>query len=253
MDTQMLEQLRGSTVVDPASDKVGKVEEIYLDEQTNQPEWALVNTGLFGTKSNFVPLKGAQPEQDALRVQFAKDQVTDAPSIEPDRELSVSEEQELYAYYGLDYSMKGSDTGLPEGQGGSEGTVGQDTSGPTTDNAMTRSEEQLRVGTTQQETGRVRLRKHVVTENVTQTVPVQREEIRIEREPITDANVDSATDGPAISEEEHEVTLHAEVPVVQKQAVPVERVRLDKDVVTDEETVSEQVRKEEIDLDESGR
>jgi uncharacterized protein (TIGR02271 family) len=122
-------------------------------------------------------------------------------------------------------------------------------SGPETDRAMTRSEEELRVGTTERETGKARLRKYVVTENVTQTVPVQREEVRIEREPITDANADDAMDGPAISEEEHEVTLHTEEPVVEKRAVPKERVRLDKDVVTDEETVSEQVRQERIEAD----
>ena len=127
--------------------------------------------------------------------------------------------------------------------------VGRDTSGPTTDNAMTRSEERLNVGTRKEEAGRARLRKYVVTENVTETVPVSREEVRIEREPITDANVGKAMDGPAISEEEHEVTLHAERPVVEKEAVPVERVRLDKDTVTDQETVNEGVRKEQIDVD----
>ena len=94
--------------------------------------------------------------------------------------------------------------------------------------------------------GRARLRKYVTTENVTETVPVQREEVRVEREPITDANVDRAVDGPEISEEEHEVTLHTEEPVVEKRTVPKERVRLDKDVRTDEETVSDDVRKEHI-------
>ena len=115
---------------------------------------------------------------------------------------------------------------------------------------MTRSEEELRVGTTERETGRVRLRKYVVEDEVTETVPVRREEIRVEREPITDANVDEAADGPAISEEEHEVVLHEEEVVVDKRAVPKERVRLEKDSVTEEETVSETLRKEEIDVDE---
>jgi uncharacterized protein (TIGR02271 family) len=86
----------------------------------------------------------------------------------------------------------------------------------------------------------------VVTEQVTQTVPVSHEEVRIEREPITDANRGAATDGPAISEEEHEVVLHAETPVVEKEVVPVERVRLAKETVTGEETVSGEVRKERI-------
>ena len=114
---------------------------------------------------------------------------------------------------------------------------------------MTRSEEELNVGTTSKETGRARLRKYVVTEEVQTTVPVQREEVRIEREPITDANVGDAKEGPAISEEEHEVTLHAEEAVVEKRAVPKERVRLDKDVVEDEQQVSETVAKEQIEVD----
>jgi uncharacterized protein (TIGR02271 family) len=121
------------------------------------------------------------------------------------------------------------------------GTVG--------DEAMTRSEERLKVGKQTEETGRARLRKYVTTENVTQTVPVQREEVRLEREPITDENVGDATSGPDLTESEHEVTLREERPVVEKEAVPVERVRLDTDTVTEDKTVSEDVRKEEIDTD----
>ena len=126
------------------------------------------------------------------------------------------------------------------------GTQGHDVSGPTTDDAMTRSEERLHVGTETVPAGRARLRKYVVTENVTQTVPVSHEEVRVEREPITEANVDAAMSGPDISEEEHEVTLRAERPVVAKEAVPVERVRLSTETVTEEHEVNEQVRKEQI-------
>ncbi len=114
---------------------------------------------------------------------------------------------------------------------------------------MTRSEEQLKVGTEQVETGRARLRKHVVTEQQTVTVPVSREEVRVEREPITDANRDQAVAGPDISEEEHEIVLTEERPVVHKEAVPVERVRLGKETVTDQHEVSEEVRKEHIETE----
>ena len=114
---------------------------------------------------------------------------------------------------------------------------------------MTRSEEELAVGTTTQERGRARLRKYVVTEQVETTVPVQREEVRVEREPITDANVDDATDGPAISEEEHEVVLNEEQVVVEKKVVPKERVRMSKDTVTEDRQVSEEVRKEQIEAE----
>jgi uncharacterized protein (TIGR02271 family) len=136
---------------------------------------------------------------------------------------------------------------------GEAGVVGHDTSGPTTDDAMTISEERVSVGTATRETGRARLRKYVVTENVTETVPVSHEEVRIEREPITDANRGAAESGPAISEEEHEVVLHGEVPVVDKDVEAVERVRLDKETVTEQATVDETVRKERVDLDEDGK
>ncbi len=234
---------RGETVIDQEGKKIGTVEDIYIDRETDRAEWALVNTGLFGTKSSFVPLARATKEGDSLVVPYSKDHVSGAPKMDTDGELSQQEEAELYAYYGLDYSEGRSDSGLPEGGRG----IGYDTS--TTDDAMTRSEEELRVGKTQREAGKARLRKYVVTENVQQTVPVQREEVRLEREPVTDANVDQATAGPDITEGEHEVTLHREEPVVEKRTVPKERVRLSKDAVTEEREVSEEVRKEQIETE----
>jgi uncharacterized protein (TIGR02271 family) len=129
------------------------------------------------------------------------------------------------------------------------GTVGHDTSGPNTDDAMTRSEEHLVAGTQTQEAGRARLRKYVVTETEQVEVPVSREEVRLEREPITDSNAGAAYSGKDISEEEHEVTLHAERPVVGTETEAVERVRLGKETVTDTETVTGEVRKEQIEFD----
>jgi uncharacterized protein (TIGR02271 family) len=151
-------------------------------------------------------------------VPYDKQLVKDAPRVDPDQRLSEAEERQLWQHYGLDYdtvdrSAAGRDTT-------SRARVGRDTSGPTTDDAMTRSEEELRVGTAQRERGRVRLRKYVTTEQVQQAVPVRRERVGLEREPITDANIDAATSGPDISEEEHEVVLLEEEPVVQKRVVP---------------------------------
>jgi uncharacterized protein (TIGR02271 family) len=234
---------RGATVLDRDGDKIGKLDEIYLDQETGRPEWALVNTGLFATRSSFVPLSGAAQQGDDVTVNWQKSQVKDAPNVDPDGELNHEEEAALYQHYGLDYGA----TDTTDTSGGYD--TGQDTSGPNTDDAMTRSEEELRVGRTEQERGRVRLKKYVVTEQVQQTVPVQKEVARVEREPITEGNVDDALDGPAISDEEHEMVLSEEQPVVEKRAVPKERVRLDKDVVTDEQQVSEEVRKEQIDAD----
>jgi uncharacterized protein (TIGR02271 family) len=237
---------QGRTMVDPAGDKLGTIDAIYLDDETGQPEWATVTRGLFSAKAAFVPLAQAQDIGDSVQVPYDKQQVIDAPSMEADGQLSQDEEAELYRHYGLDYSEHRSDSGLPAG---TDDTVGRDVSGPTTDDAMTRSEEELRVGTQTREAGRARLRKYVTTEQQTVTVPVQREEVRVEREPITDANLDAATSGPDISEEEHEVTLHEETPVVEKQAMPKERVRLDTETVTEERQVAEEVRKEQIEVD----
>ena len=230
---------QGRTMLDRDGEKIGKIDDIYEDKQTGQPEWALVNTGLFGTKKTFVPLRGATPVGEDVRVPLEKAHVKDAPGIDADGELSDSEERELFTHYDLGYET---DVDASAGNG-------HDVSGPTTDDAMTRSEEELRVGKTDRETGRARLRKYVVTEEETVTVPVQREEVRVEREPITEGNVDQALDGPEISEEEHEVVLHEERPVVEKDVVAKERVRLTAEERTDEETVSEDLRKERIETD----
>jgi uncharacterized protein (TIGR02271 family) len=255
---------QGRTMVDPAGDKLGTIDAIYLDDETGQPEWATVTSGLFSAKTAFVPLAQAQATGDSVQVPYDKQQVKNAPATQADGSLSQDDEAELYRHYGLDYSEHRSDSGLPAGTGQDvdprdrdrdgvyddvqDTAVGRDVSGPTTDQAMTRSEEELQVGTQTRERGRARLRKYVTTEQVQQTVPVQREEVRVEREPITDANLDAATSGPAISEEEHEVTLREEEVVVDKRAVPKERVRLDTETVTDERQVSEEVRKEQIEV-----
>jgi uncharacterized protein (TIGR02271 family) len=242
---------RGQNLIDSHDDKVGKIEEIYLDADSDMPEWALVTTGMFGSKQSFVPIEGATEREDGIHVPFEKATVKDAPKVEPDGALSPQEENELYRHYGRDSrSASSEDTPLASDERGGPGT---DTSGPNTDDAMTLSEEQLRVGTTEREAGRVRLKKYVVEDEVTKTVPVRREEVRIEREPITDANRGDALAGPDISEEEHEVVLHEETVSVDKQAVAKERVRLDKDVTTDEQTVSDTVRQERIDVDDSRR
>jgi uncharacterized protein (TIGR02271 family) len=240
----------GRTLKDRNGDKIGTVDAVYVDQQTDKPEWALVNTGLFGTKSSFVPIAGASPSGEDIVVQVDAQQVKAAPKMDSDQDLSEQQEAELFRHYGIEYTTEGSVTASESGRASAGGRpVGRDTSGPTTDEAMTRSEEELRVGTADRERGRARLRKYVVTEQVERTVPVRREEVRVEREPITDENVDQALAGPEISDEEHEVVLHEEEPVVEKRVVPKERVRMEKDKVTDEVQVSESVRKEQIETD----
>jgi uncharacterized protein (TIGR02271 family) len=262
LTSDQIASVSNGNVIDAKGNKIGGVGQVYLDDQTGEPNWVTVKTGLFGTSESFVPLSGASLAGSDIVVTYDKDTIKDAPRVDADGDITPEEEDSLYSYYGLGGAGTTGDRGAAYDQGAGydaatgydggadrDATVGHDTSGPTTDDAMTLSEERLRVGTQSREAGRARLRKYVVTENVTQTVPVSREEVRIEREPITDANRDQAMSGPAISEEEHEVVLREERPVVEKEAVPVERVRLDTETVTDEVTVNEEVRKEQIETD----
>ena len=289
-------QVIGATAYGDDGEKIGKVGQVFLDDETGKPEFVTVNTGLFGTKETFIPVQAATFNGDRLALPYSKDKVKDAPNVDAEEgHLDRSEERKLYQYYGLAYEgsgtdlgrgtqsgfggpedgtsgrttetsgvaatgdnltgtdLRGNDTDLDSDVSGRSGGIargeGHDTSGPTTDDAMTRSEEHLEVGKTSQEVGRARLRKYVTTEEETHTVPVRKEKAVLEREPITDANRDEALDGPAISDEEHEVVLSEERVEVSKTAEPVERVRLGTETVTEQETVSEEVRKEHIDTE----
>ena len=253
--TEELQNMEGQTAVDVNGAKLGKIGQVYVDDQTGQPLWVTITTGMFGTKQNFAPLYGSRSDGGDLHLAVTKDMVTGAPGVEADGHIEDSENEALYTYYDgyLDSNGRTQDQSREyagdtrEDLAGRDSIAGRDTSGPATDDAMTRSEEQLHVGTEQVQAGRARLRKYVVTENVTQTVPVSHEEVRLEREPVTDANRGAATSGSDISEEEHEVTLRAERPVVNKETVPVERVRLGTETVTEDHEVSETLRKEQID------
>jgi uncharacterized protein (TIGR02271 family) len=311
----------GAEVVDPGNDKVGKVGQVYLDSDSNEPTWVSVKTGLFGLSETLVPIDDASWTDGVLRVNVDKGRIKDAPRVEADQELSPEEQDRLYEYYHRggtgfgsttgDYTEPGSgatysdttsggtfgstdaagysDTTTGGGIGGaplggttySEATgrsdldtggsaaydtdasatdvnrradrgYGRDVSGPETDDAMTRSEERLNVDKERVQTGKARLRKYVVQEQQNITVPTQREEVRLEREPITEGNIGAATDGPALSEEEHEVVLSEERVNVQKETVPVERVRLGTETVTENQQVSETVGKEQIDFEGDG-
>ena len=256
-------RLDRADVYDVDGDKIGTVGQVYLDDTSGAPEWVTVKTGLFGTKETFVPLRDASVSGDRITVGYDKARVKDAPKVDPDGALSASEEQSLYTYYGLSgyESSTTTETGYQESQyatgterTGYEGTAGYETgtstgAGLTGDDAMTRSEERLVAGTRTEEAGRARLRKYVVTEREEVNVPVSHEEVRLEREPITDANRDAAYSGADITEAEHEVTLRAERPVVETEAVPVERVRLGKETVQEQETVGGEVRKEQIEFE----
>jgi uncharacterized protein (TIGR02271 family) len=273
---QQARDVIGAQLIDSDGSKVGKVGQLFLDDQTGQPEWVAVNTGLFGSNESFVPLADASLTSGEVRVPYSKDKIKGAPNVDAGGHLDESQEDELYRYYGIassgghiDTSMSGGMTsgrtemdvdsglqgtnmgaGMPAGYDvDSSRGAGHDTSGPNTDEAMTRSEQRLSTGTEKVQSGRARLRKWVETENVSVEVPVSRERATLTTEPITDANRGEAMSGPELSSEEHEVTLTEERAVVGKETVPVERVRLGTETVTDTETVTEEVGKERIEAE----
>ena len=225
MTLERLHELRGAPVYDSAGEKIGEVEEIFYDQDTNRPEWIGIGTGFLGTKRVLVPTAGASAAGDGVTVRYDKDKVKDSPDIDSD-DISAETERELYSYYGLEYS---------------QGLADRD---PDADETLMRSEEELHVGTEQREAGRARLRKWVETEPVEMDVELQRETARVVREPI-----DEPVSGEAIGEDEAEVTLREERPVVEKQTVAKERVGIRKDVETERETVRDEVRKERVDID----
>lgn len=243
---EMTRDLIGRQAYDQHGEKVGKIGQVYVDDRNGAPTWATVNTGLFGMKESFVPLDNADVKGGDVALGVEKVQVKDAPHVgETADRLDAREEEALRRHYGhWDPSTAVHGDGRRDtGRGGAAGRG--DATGRA--DAMTRSEERLRVDTEAEEVGTVRLRKYVVTEEQQVTVPVRHEEVRIEREPITDGG--RTTGQTTIGEETQEVTLHAEKPVVGKITEEVERVRLGTRTVTEDETVSGKVRKEQIDVD----
>ncbi|MEV7191358.1 PRC and DUF2382 domain-containing protein [Streptomyces sp. NPDC093510] len=253
--------LAGLTAYDRTGEKIGSVEQVYLDDRSGRPEWITVKTGLFGMKQSFVPLAGARRQEDQLHVATTKEAVKDAPRIDADQHIEPGQEHELYAHYGLTrpgtagggQGRTAPAAGMGDrrdmagaGAGGSREFASRARTGhDEKSDEMVRSEERLRVGTEEEVVGQARLRKVVVTEDVTTSVPVSHEEVRVVREPIREGDGTRSR----IGEAETEVTLHAEKPVVRKEAVPVERVRLETEKVTETQEVSDKVRKEQIEYD----
>ncbi|MGY1886996.1 DUF2382 domain-containing protein [Blastococcus sp. SYSU DS0753] len=242
----------GSTAYGDGGDKLGTVEHFFVDDRTGEPTWVAVTTGLFGTRHSIVPAREASWEDGRLRLPVTAEAVTSAPAVGGNH-LDPGEEAELRRHYGID-EARGA------GTGGGRHREPDDAATPT-DGAMTRSEERLRVDTERVADRRVRLVKYVVTEEVQVTVPIRREEIRLEEIPLdgTAAAGDAAHSGESLVPEDtaatglpDEIVLHAERPVFGVEVVPVERVRLRTEVVEGRETVTEQVLREQITVDQDG-
>lgn len=218
----------GGTAYGSDGGKLGTIEAFFADDRTGAPTWVSISTGLFGTRHSVVPVAGATFDDGTLRIPVTLDAVKHAPPMAGEH-LDPADEEALRRHYGTTAE-------IPAAGG------------------MTRSEEQLRIGTERVPATRARLVKYVVTEDVQITVPIRREEIRVEEVPVDAADGDrggeslegGTTLGGGLPDE---IILHTERPVVTIEVVPVERVRLRTELVEGQETVTEQVQREQIGVD----
>jgi len=266
----------GSPAYGPDGEKIGTVEHFFTDDRTGAPTWVAVSTGLFGTRHSVVPATDATFADGSVRLPVTKDAVRTAPSVS-DQHLAPEDEALLRQHYRLDaagmpqspddvtthdLSQLPLDANAPSSRQDTPDIDRAATRGetvpvaavppPPADGAMTRSEEQLRVTLQRYAAKRVRVVKYVVTEEVMVTVPVRREEIRIEEVPL-DADASTAAAGAvdtlAPTGLPEVIVLHAERPVVSTEVVPVELVRLSTELVTEHVQVRDTVRRERVDVD----
>jgi len=241
-NAQAPETYLGKTAVDAQGDKIGTVGQVYINDESGVPDWITVDTGLFGTKEHFAPLHGSDFDGRTLVLPFGKDVVKGAPDVADSDHLDGNEQQSLDSYY--ERYLGATETHRRAGSEYVTGRVRGESKG-NTEGYLTRSEEQLRVGTQRVEAGRARIRKFVVTEQQTVTVPVSHDEVRVIREPLQPGD---SVDGATIGEDSIDVALMQDQVHVDKRVVGVEKVRLATETVTEQQQVSETVRKEQIEM-----
>jgi stress response protein YsnF len=276
----------GSTAYGPDGSKIGTVENFFVDDRTGVPTWVSVATGLFGTRHSIAPAAEASVGDGGLVLPVTAEAVKAAPRL-AGTHLDPAEEQALRTHYGMadaERDESGTDTdasaeaaaepvkapvAAPVDAPGAEPVAAAwPAAGDAVDQdgGMVRSEEQLRVGTERVGATRFRLVKYVVTEDVQITVPIRREEIRVEEVPLDAADSDAGEDllqhgdlaegerpgrhtAPDDAGLPDEIVLHTERPVVSVEVVPTERVRLRREIVEGIETISGQVQREQVVVD----
>lgn len=272
-----IRDLFNTTAFDNNGDKLGEVQEVFVDDHSGKPTFVEVKHGLFGMSSSLVPLKGHRLQGDDLQLAFDKDRIKDAPNVDADQGLTPEEQNRIFEHYGVGSAQDQADYVADNRRDDRAGVVGgaathrdenrtdvadrgrvadrdvadrdrvADRDNVAGDNSIIRSEEQLDVHKEQVQSGKARLRKYVVEDTETVEVPVTREEVRVERTPISEA--DAANFRGEIGEDEASVVLNEERVDVTKKTVPVEKVNLAKEQVTETERVTETLAKERIETD----
>lgn len=265
-----IRDLFNTTAFDSNGEKLGDVQEVFVDDHSGQPTFVEVKHGLFGMSSSLVPLKGHRLQGEDLQLAFPKDRIKDAPDVNADEGLTPEEQNRIFEHYGIAGAQDQNEyvaddrrderhAGTTEAAGVAGTTAAADrdradldrdrveTDRAADDNSIVRSEEQLDVEKEQVQSGKARLRKYVVEDKETVEVPVTREEVRVERTPISEADAENFRG--EIGEDEASVVLNEERVDINKRTVPVEKVSLEKDQVTETERHTETLAKEQIETD----
>jgi len=278
--TAVEDQYAGYTVVDESGTKIGKVDDLFLDE-SDQPEYFGVKMGFLGTSSTLIPadITTIYNEQGFIEVSQTKSTVQDGPAFDDDREITPEYENEVRSYYGLgpvessgSYEETNGHSGAGTTDSTSAGTVGSGMSMGDTETGEfrehdrnqeglsqhgsdledelrgQRSEEELVAGTREREAGSVNVRKRVRNYREQIEVPTRREEVSVERVPVSGEATEAQIGGDEVS-----VPVVEDEVVVQKKPVAKEEIRVRKDVVNERQIVEEDVRREEVDIEDDTR
>ena len=248
--TGIEDQYEGYTVYDRQGEKIGKVDDLFVDEH-DQPEYIGVKMGFLGLEgTSLIPMEVARVDEADRRIEVAVDkaQVKEGPSFDDDEDITPDYEERVYSHYGLQRAQTGGEQrgGYGEYYDEQRGHVEHDRGRRDEDELrVQRSEEELRAGTREREAGALNVRKRVRTDREQISVPTRREEVSVERVPVEGREASEAE----IGDDEISVPVVEEEVVVEKRPVVKEEVRIRKDVVEDEEVIEEDVRKEEVDID----
>src|SRR5215207_6042425 len=248
--TAVEDQYAGYTVVDESGSKIGKVDDLFLDE-SDQPEYFGVKMGFLGTRSTLIPLQLARinDARQTIKVAAEKETLKNGPTFDDEREITPQFENEVYSYYGLQRSSTTQEIPTYGAYYAEQSTQTTGVADPTDmsnedEVRVQRTEEELRIGTRERKAGSIRVRKRVRTDHERIEVPTRHEEISVERVPVEG----EATEAQ-IGEDEVVAPVTEEEIVVHKRPVLKEEVRIRKDVVEEREVVEEDVRREEVEVE----
>jgi uncharacterized protein (TIGR02271 family) len=243
-------QYAGYTVYDQHYEKIGNVDDLFLDEN-DYPEYIGVKMGFLGTRSTLIPFEMARvnDERQLIEVAADKETLTKGPTFDDDREITPEFQNEVYSYYGLQRASTIEQSGTYDAYHAEQSTQTRGVANPTDvsyedEVRVQRAEEELRVGTRERKAGSIRVRKRVRTDREHIEVPTRHEVVSVERVP-----VEGEASEIEIGEDEVVVPVTEEEVVVEKRPVVKEEVRIRKDVVEDTEVVEEDVRREEVEVE----